>query len=258
MATQRTQQIASIPMPTLGASGTTIGPQQLTEYLRAVIAKIRHPRNKIPVTDRREWMNLITELADDFIASFSIKERDSPSWDILHEKISLVEVSLEVISLCKDRVEGLFNNQDGFAMKLFGQLFNLCLYLETWVDAATPTAEPLVNNVAITPPDKLCDIAFGVAGGILKTLSLEPVSVISGGEPSWKVLRDIIDVTFAISHGSTPLFLMNNWYLLMSERMIELFDLAPTSTYPLTVDFNTKPHVQDASVPRVTVNLNHG
>ncbi|OCH94317.1 hypothetical protein OBBRIDRAFT_823598 [Obba rivulosa] len=180
------------PLPTFQTTdGGAASPADLYGFLLKLLAGLDPQEEKHP-SRKQSWVQLISSLAENFLSSFPFPH-DMP-WHAMHEKIKLVEVSLDLISKATELVPTLFLTPDDFLKILLSRLMILCTTLEAWVetsvasDVGYPNADALQLK-AVTTIEKMLG-AFGThfkepggegesppAGGALSTVIVEFIGV---------------------------------------------------------------------------------
>lgn len=170
-------------------------PKQFLAFLRNLVIQDLNgdPSIRIPASGRAGWVTVITELSDHFLASFP--SSNVVPWNAMHDKLELIEITLEIIQRVTARVDALYSGPGDAAKHLFARLLSLCSSLDFWIDFGVTV------EAGIPTPQHLSEKTFSVAVDLLRCLG---GNVMAGGcndEPTWKILRNILIECLDVSQG---------------------------------------------------------
>jgi serine/threonine-protein kinase ATR len=112
----------------------------------------------------------------------------------MHEKLDLIEITLEIVQRVTIRVDALYSGPGDAAKKIFVRLLNLCSALDSWLDV------DIIVEDEIPTPARIREKALAVAIDILRYLG----GITTGGgshAPSWKILRSILIECLDVGQG---------------------------------------------------------
>jgi serine/threonine-protein kinase ATR len=187
------------PFPaTFDSNAGDASPKQFLDFLRNLISQNLDgdPSVRIPATNRETWVTVIVSLSDHFLTPLP-SHRDAP-WNAMHEKVKLVEITMEVIQRATDRVDALYAGPGDLAKRIFASVLKFCTGLDVWVDLEVPKED------GIPTPLDLRQRAVQTAVGILRCMGNNITAVGGTDEPTWKILRDILTDSLEVSHGAYP------------------------------------------------------
>ena len=182
------------PVPSFQNTDGDASPKQFLSFLRNLIAQNLDgdPSIRIPASEKDNWIPIIDGLSDHFLASFPTS--NVVPWTAMHEKLGLIEITLEIIQRVTVRVDGLYSGPGDAAKKIFVRLLNLCNALDSWLDV-----DIVIEDDMLTPL-RLRERALGVAVDLLRHLG----GITTGGEPNtppWKILRSILIECLDVAQG---------------------------------------------------------
>jgi serine/threonine-protein kinase ATR len=182
------------PVPSFQNADADASPKQFLAFLHNLVAENLDgdPSIRIPASSRDSWVTVINGLSDHFLASFPTS--DVVPWGAMHEKLDLIEITLEIVQRVTVRVDALYSGPGDAAAKIFVRLLGLCSALDSWVDV-----DILIED-EIPTPARLRGKAFGVAADLLRHLG----GISTGGgshTPSWKILRSILIECLDVGQG---------------------------------------------------------
>jgi len=146
---------------------------------------------------------VIAGLSDYLLASFPTSH--AAAWDVLHEKVTLVDMTLEVVHRILCKVSGLFSGANQVAQNLAIRLINLCGILDIREDANAREMD------GVPSPSQLRSKSFSVAVETLRYLG-DALTVSRGSEklaagtsdtdkPTYEVLGQILRECIETSDG---------------------------------------------------------
>jgi serine/threonine-protein kinase ATR len=183
------------PVATFDSNAGDGSAKQFLDFLHTLISENldSDPPLRIPATSRGTWVPVIAALSDHFLASLP-SHRTVP-WNAMHEKVKLVEITLEVVQRVTDRVDALYAGPGNFASKIFTRLLNLCICLDVWVDVVVPEEND------IPTPLQLRQKTVQVAVSVLRCLGSNVVVAGGSDEHTWKMLRNIVTQCLEVING---------------------------------------------------------
>ena len=150
---------------------------------------------RVPSSSKDAWVTALGGLTDNILGPFP--SPDTASWNLIEEKILLLDAGLEVILRVFLRVEGIYTNSESFIRRMFTRLLDICRVLEVWTEVDVD------NGGELFTPTHLKDKAFGTLVTLLRGLDNSPVHS-EQQEPSWNTLRSILNEVLDISFGRFP------------------------------------------------------
>src|ERR1700685_1785932 len=184
----------TFPVPSFQNPDADTSPKQFLGFLRKLVADNLNsdPSIRIPASNKETWITVINGLSDHFLASFPTS--NVVSWSTMHEKLDLIEITLEIIQRVTGRVDGLYSGPGDAVKATFVRLLHLCSALDSWLDVAIPIED------GVPTPHRLREKAFRVAVDLLRHLG---GITTSGGHstPSWKTLRGILIECLDVAQG---------------------------------------------------------
>jgi serine/threonine-protein kinase ATR len=187
----------STPFPaTFDSNAGDASPKQFFDFLRNLISENfdGDPSVCRPAPSRDTWVPVITSLSDHFLTP--LPSHHAVPWKAMHEKVKLVEITLELIQRTTDGVTALYAGPGDLAKIIFAGLVKFCGGLAGWIDVEVPQEE------GIPTPLELQQKAIQTAVGILRCLGNKVTSVAGSDEPTWKTLRDILMEGLEICRGA--------------------------------------------------------
>jgi serine/threonine-protein kinase ATR len=182
------------PVPSFQNVDADASPKQFLSFLGNLIAENLDgdPSIRIPVSSRDNWVAIISGLSDHFLASFP--NSNTVPWSAMHEKLELIEITLEIIQRVTVRVEALYSGPGDAAKKIFLRLLSLCSALDFWLSIDVPIEDD------IPTPHRLQGKALKTAVDLLRHLG---GIQIGGGSnaPLWKILREILMECLDVGQG---------------------------------------------------------
>jgi serine/threonine-protein kinase ATR len=179
------------PVPNFQNTDADASPKQFLGFLRNLVAENLDgdPSIQIPATSRDSWITVINGLSDHFLASFPTS--NVVPWTEMHDKLDLIDITLEIIHRVTVRVDALFSGPgDDAAKKIFVRLLNLCSALDSWLDV------DIVVEDDIPTPLHLREKTFRVAIDLLRHLG-----GMATNAPAWKILRSILAECLDVAQG---------------------------------------------------------
>jgi serine/threonine-protein kinase ATR len=182
------------PVPSFHNADSDTSPKEFQAFLRKLVTDDLDgdPSIRIPASSRDSWITVINGLSDHFLASFPTS--NVVLWGAMHEKLDLIEITLEIVQRVTVRVDALFSGPGDAGKKIFVRLLNLCSALDSWLDV------DIIVEDEIPTPVRIREKALAVAIDILRYLG----GITTGGgsqAPSWKILRDILIECLDVGQG---------------------------------------------------------
>lgn len=175
------------PVPSFQNADSDASPKQFLDFLRNLIAENFQdddPSITKPASERDNWVTIVNGLSEHFLASFP--SSNAVPWNAMHDKLELIDHTLEIITRVTSRVEAAYAGPGDAAKALFTHLLNLCNALDCWLDVE------VTNEPGVPTPLQLRDKTVKAIVGLLRHLG----SCISSGagpdSPAWKNLREIM------------------------------------------------------------------
>ncbi|OBZ70466.1 Serine/threonine-protein kinase atr [Grifola frondosa] len=182
-----------------------------------------------PLLEKASWVGVISVLTHDFLTSFPTPEE--LSWNMMHEKLKLTEIILELISCVASHNQSLFIGSDDIGCATLNKLMSLCFVLDLWIDTPVPTEENYPS------PDKLYDRSLKTTAIVMRSLGSNALAI-EAFPHSWDSLKCILGKCVALSNG--------------------LLSLPPSTEFPLRVDFWNAPHLKheiEESIEQLSVKI---
>ncbi|TFY78245.1 hypothetical protein EWM64_g5764 [Hericium alpestre] len=176
----------AFPIQTFQASAT---PAALLDFLRELV----DDKLQKPLEDKAAWITVISGLCDNMLSSFP--SLAGGSWDVLHEKVTLVDVTLEVIRRVIAKLDGYVFDADQVVLRLL----NLCGALDTRRD-------PEILDDAVPSPKQLREKAFMVAVETLKYLGNTICQSNTAEKTTWEIMKRIVQECLESGRVTLTLF----------------------------------------------------
>ena len=185
----------STPFSVSGLNTTDSNPGFLA-FMRSLIDDhLSDEPPRIPSSSKDVWVTSLNGLIDNLLGPFP--SPDTASWNLIEEKILVLDAALEVILRAFLRVEGIYTNSERFIRKMVTRLLDLCRALEVWTEVDVDSGGELFT------PIHLKDKAFGTLVTLLRGLGNSSVHS-EQQEPSWNTLRSILNEVLDIGFGRFP------------------------------------------------------
>jgi len=154
----------------------------------------------------------------------------------MHEKLDLIEITLEIVQRVTVRVDALYSGPGDAAKKIFVRLLNLCSALDSWLDV------DIIVEDDIPTPARIREKALTVGIDILRYLG---GTTTGGGSHvlSWRILRSILIECLDVGQGEYQCVLRSGSCSLYPEFV----SLPGLFSAPFTVILFSKPRIQEAS-----------
>lgn len=186
------------PIQTFQSTGDGPSPRALLNFLQNLISENLHDGRveQIP-NEKHTWVTVIAGLSDYLLSSFPSSREGA--WTVLHEKITLVDTTLEVIHRVLSKVDGVWSDSGETAEKAVFRLIGICGVLDTRDDADMQEEEGVLS------PRQLRERTF--AGTLELIRYLGNVDHVTRGAESrsWETAREIITECVKTSEGGLDL-----------------------------------------------------
>ena len=185
------------PIQTFQSTGDGPSPRALLNFLQNLISENLHDGRveQIP-NEKHTWVTVIAGLSDYLLSSFPSSREGA--WTVLHEKITLVDTTLEVIHRVLSKVDGVWSDSGETAEKAVFRLIGICGVLDTRDDAD-------MQEEGVLSPRQLRERTF--AGTLELIRYLGNVDHVTRGAESrsWETAREIITECVKTSEGGLDL-----------------------------------------------------
>jgi len=148
---------------------------------------------KSATADKDAWVTVVDGLTDHMLGPFP--SPDVVAWVTMKEKIIVTEATLEVIKRVFVRVEGIFSNSEKVLKKLFVRLVDLRRILEVWTQTENTCDKDMFTPLEMK--DRTCTVLTSILRGLGNSNPLTSVTP----EPSWKVLKGILQESLDVCNG---------------------------------------------------------
>lgn len=181
-----------LPLPTLQDERSTF----FLEWLRTALAK--GPNGGAPLvraSDREEWVGAISEFCRYLLSTLPFPR--GWEWSLLHEKVKLIELCLQVVCRAVNSTESLFVGYDSHAKTLFATLIGLCNVLDQWCLVSVPAEEDVLS------PQDLRTRAMKASVDLIQCLGRG----VKGGDDkisSWSTLEATLDECLTTCQSMQP------------------------------------------------------
>lgn len=128
------------PLPTLQDDKS----DAFRKWLRAALAE--EPTGKVPLvhaSNREEWVTTISYLSRYILST--LPPPQGWQWSLLHEKVKIIELCLEVVRRAIKSTDSLFVGYDIHAKTLFATLMGLCSVLDQWCLTVVPEEQEFLS-----------------------------------------------------------------------------------------------------------------
>lgn len=142
-----------------------------------------------------DWIPLISNFCRYYLSK--LPSPQGWKWDLLHEKVKLVELILEVVSRAISSKPSLFTGHDSSAKVLFTTLFGLHYVLDQWCSVDVPPSDAVISPQTLR--EKVMDIIFELLQSLGNASKLG-----EDKETTWATLESIISKCLGICDGTTP------------------------------------------------------
>ena len=183
------------PVATFDSSSEDGSAHRFLEFMRGLIKEnlSSDPPVPIPHANRGTWVPVIVALSEHILTP--LPSHHTVLWNAMHEKIKLVEITLEVVQRVTDRLDALYAGPSDLAKKIVTRLVSMCVGLDVWVDIEVPEEKDIP-----TPLD-LMQKASHTAVCVLRCLGGSMSIPAGSDEPTWKTLRHILMEYVEVVHG---------------------------------------------------------
>ena len=168
--------------------------QKFKEFLHALVRDHLSGSSKIPATDAKTWISVISNLSQHLLTR--VPPHHEVTWSDAAEKIQLLDITLDVLLRASERVEGLYDTDSDFAVQMFARLLDLNASLCYWLVVED-------TSVLLTPGQLHAKVSH-VLMGFLRSLGNSNSVSNEFGEQGWRLMRSIITESLDFAHGSCP------------------------------------------------------
>jgi len=173
-----------------------VSPAAFRQHLLRIIEHDLADGARIKPADHDAWVSLFADFSDHLITGFPTSPHEH-SWDVLEERVLLIDTALEAFLRLFAKAENLFDGHTERGLHTIVRLVGFCTLLDGYDESNT------FESTSDTPkPGQLRDKTFAV---IVKALSNIGDGLRKGekGEkgPSWLALRDFLDYCLIVCNG---------------------------------------------------------
>ncbi|KAI0068557.1 hypothetical protein BV25DRAFT_10790 [Artomyces pyxidatus] len=185
------------PIQTFQSSASGTSPVALRDFLRdAISGHLTDQHSTVNTADFEQWLILLTAISDHLLNSFP--PRQGGTWDAIHEKVILVDLSFEVLHLVLEKSTGLFDCASDVAETTLVNVVTLIHILYTRNDP--DVSEDNVNGVPTAK--RLKARAFSAAAEVFHYLG-DAVGVgRKETKPTWELMKAIFLNFVGVAEGS--------------------------------------------------------
>lgn len=183
----------SVPSSSLPRPVPTLQNKESADLLELLHGDLSN--SSLGLDSDEDWIPLISNFCRYYLSK--LPSPQGWKWDLLHEKIKLIELILEVISRAISSKPSLFTGHDSSAKVLFTTLVGLYYILDQWclVDVLSSDAVASPQNLR----GEVMDVIFELLQSLGNTSKLG-----EDKETTWATLRSIISRCLGICDGMTP------------------------------------------------------
>lgn len=175
--------------------GSDSDPAEFLKFLQATMNKyLSDDSPRITEDGKGVWVAIVDGLADSFLQSFPLP--DMTLWSLMEEKVAMTETTLQIIQRVFSRVDGIFNNTEGLAKKLFKRLLDLCSVLDIWLETNMTYDDGIISPMSMKT--RASNIIVCFLRGMGNNSPLLP----NDCEPSWKILRNVLQECVDVCQGT--------------------------------------------------------
>jgi hypothetical protein len=142
-----------------------------------------------------DWIPLISNFCRYYLSK--LPSPQGWKWDLLHEKVKLIELILEVVSRAISSKPSLFTDHDSGARVLFTTLVGLHYVLDQWCSVDVLSSDTVVSPQTLR--GKVMDVIFELLQSLGNASKLG-----EDKETTWATLGNIISKCLDICDGTTP------------------------------------------------------
>jgi len=169
------------PLPTLQDERSNI----FLEWFRSALTKeSTGGAPLVHASDRKEWVTVISDFCRYTLSTLPFPK--GWQWSLLHEKVKLIELCLEVVRRAIRSSDSLFVGHDAQAKTLFETLIGLCVVLDQWCLVSVPPEEEYLS------PPGLRTHALQVTTELIRCLGRGAKSR-DAETSTWATLEAIVD-----------------------------------------------------------------
>ncbi|THH16411.1 hypothetical protein EW146_g4222 [Bondarzewia mesenterica] len=174
------------PIPTFQNNvGDSTTPGALLDFLRTLISENLSGQNVPQNQEHKDtWVTVISGLSDHLLSSFPSSREGT--WNVLHEKIILVDTTLTIIHQVLTKIDGLWTGAAGIAEKALFRLINTCGVLDTRNDA------DVQEGGSVLSPRQLRERTFSVTVELMRYLGNADNAARGDEKRTWEILRTTI------------------------------------------------------------------
>lgn len=180
--------------PEFNNVGGDSDPAEFLKFLQAMITKyLSEDSPRIAESSKDAWVAIVDGLADNFLQSFPLP--DMTLWNLMQEKVAMTETTLQIIQRVFSCVDGIYNNAEVLVKKMFKRLIDLCSVLDIWLETST------IYDDSPVSPTSMQTQASNIVVCFLRGMGNNSPLLSSDCEPSWKILRNILQECVDICQG---------------------------------------------------------
>lgn len=180
----------SIPSSSLPRPVPTLQNKESADLLELLHGDLSN--SSLGLDSDEDWVPLISNFCRYYLSK--LPGPQGWQWDLLHEKIKLIELILEVVSRAVSSKPSLFVGHDSGAKLLFTTLVGLHYVLDQWCSVDVPKSDVVVS------PQKLRGSVLDVIFELLQSLG-NGTKPGEDKETTWVTLGSIISKCLGICDG---------------------------------------------------------
>lgn len=182
----------SIPSSSLPRPVPTLQNKESADLLELLHGDLSN--SSLGLDSDEDWIPLISNFCRYYLSK--LPSPQGWKWDLLHEKVKLIELILEVVSRAISSKPSLFTGHDSSAKVLFTTLVGLHYILDQWCSVG------VLSSGAVVSPQTLRGKVMDVIFELLQSLG-NASKLGDDEETTWATLENIISKCLHICDGTT-------------------------------------------------------
>lgn len=183
----------SIPSSSLPRPVSTLQNEESADLLELLHGDLSN--SSLGLDSDEDWIPLISNFCRYYLSK--LPSPQGWKWDLLHEKVKLIELILEVVSRAISSKPSLFSGHDSGAKALFTTLVGLHYVLDQWCSVDVLSSDAVVSPQTLR--GEVMDLVFKLLQSLGSASKLG-----EDKETTWATLGVIISKCLDICDGATP------------------------------------------------------
>ena len=183
----------SVPSSSLPRPVPTLQNKESADLLELLHGDLSN--SSLGLDSDEDWIPLISNFCRYYLSK--LPSPQGWKWDLLHEKVKLTELILEVVSRAISSKPSLFNGHDSSAKVLFTTLVGLHYVLDQWCSVDVLSGDTVVSPQTLR--GKVMDVILELLQSLGNTSKLG-----EGKETTWATLGSILSKCLDICDGTIP------------------------------------------------------